>query len=116
VRLLRAAEAVVLPSRQRESHDEGVVSLARRAGRPVITTHQGPNHLVGHEQNGLVTFDNPGSMVWAMSQLLSDPQQAELLGTLGRLLGDRRPQWSDVAAHYTELCATFFPELGRPME
>ena len=116
VRLLRAAEAVVLPSRRREFDDGGIVGLARRAGRPVITTHQGPSHLVAHDQNGLVTFDNPGSMVWAMNQLLSDPQQAELLGSLGRSFGDRRPQWSEVAAHYTELCATLFPELGRAME
>jgi glycosyltransferase involved in cell wall biosynthesis len=111
VRLLRAAEAVVLPSRQREGFDEGVVALARRAGRPVITTHQGPTHLVSHEQNGLVTYDNPGSMVWAMSQVLADSGLSEVLGALGRPSDDRRPQWVEVANHYNELCATRFSEL-----
>jgi glycosyltransferase involved in cell wall biosynthesis len=113
VRVVRAAEAVVLPSRQREAFDEGVVSLARRAGRAVITTHRGPSHLVGHEQNGLVTYDNPGSIVWAIGQFLADPQQAELLGTLGRSIEDRCPQWADLAASYTELCADLFPVLTR---
>ncbi len=112
VHVLRAAEAVVLPSRQRESFDEGVVSLARRAGRPVITTHRGPSHLVGHDKNGLVTYDNPGSMVWALGQLLGDVQQADLLGHLGRLVVDRRPQWADVVGCYTELCAELFPGLA----
>lgn len=36
-RLLRAAEAVVLPSRWRVSMDAAVVELARHAARPVVT-------------------------------------------------------------------------------
>ena len=44
-RLLRAAEALVLPSRYRIPFDDAVVDLARKAGRPVITTHGGPAHL-----------------------------------------------------------------------
>ena len=41
-RLLRAAEAIVLPSRYRIPFDDAVVDLARKAARPVITTHGGP--------------------------------------------------------------------------
>ena len=41
-RLLRAAEALVLPSRYRIPFDDAVVDLARKAARPVITTHGGP--------------------------------------------------------------------------
>ena len=63
--LLRASEALVLPSRHRIAMDDAVVDLARKAGRPVVTTHGGPAHLVRHEDNGLLTYDNPGSMVWA---------------------------------------------------
>src|SRR5207244_8567188 len=61
-RLLRAAEALVLPSRYRVPFDDAVVDLARRAGRPVVTTHGGPAHLVRHEETGVITYDNPGSM------------------------------------------------------
>ena len=54
------------------------------AGRPVVTTHGGPAHLVRHEENGLVTYDNPGSMVWALDRILGDPGHAERMGQNGR--------------------------------
>jgi len=71
-RLLRAAEALVLPSRYRVPFDDAVVDLARRAGRPVVTTHGGPAHLIRHEETGIITYDNPGSMVWALDRILGD--------------------------------------------
>jgi len=63
VRLMRSAEALVLPSRYRVAQDDTVVDLARRAGRPVVTTNNGPCYLVRHEENGIVAFDNANSMV-----------------------------------------------------
>jgi glycogen(starch) synthase len=112
-RLLRAAEALVLPSRFRVPFDDAVIDLARRAGKPVITTHSGPAHLVRHEDNGLVTYDNPGSMVWALDRLVSDPGHGQRLGNNGRRsTGSDSVVWSEVAGHYLELCATLFPELS----
>jgi glycosyltransferase involved in cell wall biosynthesis len=110
-RLLRAAEALVLPSRYRIPFDDAVVDLARRAGRPVVTTHGGPAHLVRHEETGIVTYDNPGSMVWAVDRILGDPAHAERMGDRGRRSESTAPRWSEVAGHYLELCATCFPEL-----
>jgi glycosyltransferase involved in cell wall biosynthesis len=110
-RLLRSAEALVLPSRFRQPQDDLVVDLARRAGRPVVTTHGGPAHLVRHEENGLVTYDNPGSMVWALDRILSDPGHAERMGQHGRRGQGGAPQWPEVAGHYLEKCAAWFPEL-----
>jgi glycosyltransferase involved in cell wall biosynthesis len=110
-RLLRSAEALVLPSRYRVPFDDAVVDLARRAGRAVITTHGGPAHLVRHEENGLVTYDNPGSMVWAFDRLLGDPGHADRLGNNGRRVEDRGVMWSEVAGCYLELCAARFPQL-----
>ena len=110
-RLLRSAEALVLPSRYRVPFDDAVVDLARRAGRPVVTTHAGPAHLIRHEENGLVTYDNPGSMVWALDRVLGDPAHADRMGQSGRRSEGTKVVWADVARHYLELCAAFFPEL-----
>jgi glycosyltransferase involved in cell wall biosynthesis len=116
VRLLRAAEALVLPSRHRVPFDDAVVDLARRAGRPVVTTHGGPAHLVRHEETGLVTYDNPGSMVWAFDRILGDPGHAERLGRNGRRNSDSAPVWGEVARQYLELCGAVFPTLTETHE
>jgi glycosyltransferase involved in cell wall biosynthesis len=111
-RILRASLALVLPSRYRVPFDDAVVGLARRAGRPVVTTHGGPAHCVRHEENGLITYDNPGSMVWAIDRLCSNPGHAERMGHQGRCATNGSiTSWTDVARHYLELCATLFPEL-----
>ena len=111
-RLVRAAEAVVLPSRGRIESDEGVVDLARKAGRPVITTHAGPAHLVRHEETGIVTYDNPGSMVWALDRVLGDPAHAKQMGRNGKRADQQSCTWKDIAVRFLELCAGCFPELS----
>lgn len=110
-RLVRAAEALLLPSRCRVPFDDAVVDLARKASRPVVTTHGGPAHLVRHEENGLITYDNPGSMVWALDRILGDPAHAERMGRCGKRGEGSIQSWSDVTRHYLELCAHCFPEL-----
>jgi len=78
----------------------------------VVTTHGGPAHLVRHEENGIVTYDNPGSMVWALDRILGDASHAECMGQSGRRGSDGGGViWSEVARHYLELCAAHFPEL-----
>jgi glycosyltransferase involved in cell wall biosynthesis len=109
--LVRAAEALVLPSRCRVPFDDAVVDLARKAGRPVVSTHSGPAHLVRHEENGLLTYDNPGSMVWALDRILSDPAHAERMGRNGKRGDGSTQNWTDVTRYYFELCANCFPEL-----
>jgi glycosyltransferase involved in cell wall biosynthesis len=110
-RLLRAAEALVLPSRWRVPFDDAVVDLARRAGRPVVTTHSGPAHLVRHEENGVLTYDNPGSIVWAVDRVLGDPEHSRRLGERGRRREGSAVVWGEVARHYLEFCAARFPGL-----
>jgi glycosyltransferase involved in cell wall biosynthesis len=111
VRLLRAMEVLVLPSRYRVPFDDAVVDLARRAGRAVVTTHGGPAHLVRHEENGIVTYDNPGSMVWALDRILSDAVHTERMGRNGRRGDASTVVWSEVAGRYLDFCAARFPEL-----
>jgi glycosyltransferase involved in cell wall biosynthesis len=115
-RLMRAAEALVLPSRYRVPMDDAVVDLARKAGRPVVTTHGGPAHLVRHEETGLVTYDNPGSMVWALDRILGDPGHAERMGRHGHRRDTSTPCWGEMAQNYLELCATCFPQLTEMWE
>jgi glycosyltransferase involved in cell wall biosynthesis len=115
-RLVRSAAAVALPSRYRVPFDDAVVDLARRAGRPVITTHGGPAHLVRHEENGILTYDNPGSMVWAVDRILGDPAHADRMGQNGRRNEGAMPRWCEVARHYLEICAACFPELNKSSE
>lgn len=111
-RLLRASEALVLPSRFRVPWDDAVVDLARLAGRPVATTHSGPAHLVKHEQNGVITYDNPGSIVWALDRLLQDPGCTNQMGRNGkRTQGASGISWDEVTQRYLDLCAIRFPEL-----
>jgi glycosyltransferase involved in cell wall biosynthesis len=109
--LLRASEALVLPSRHRIAMDDAVVDLARKAARPVVTTQGGPAHLIRHEENGLLTYDNPGSMVWAVDRILRDPGHAERMGQNGRRSEGGTLRWIEVAHHYLESCVSWFPEL-----
>lgn len=110
-RLVRSAETLVLPSRCRMPFDDAIIDLARKAGRPVVTTHAGPAHLVRHEENGLITYDNPGSMVWALDRIVGNPIHAERMGRNGKRGDGSTQNWSDVTRHYLELCAHCFPEL-----
>ena len=111
-RLLRASEALVLPSRYRVPFDDAVVDLAHLAGRPVVTTHGGPAHLVRHEETGIITYDNPGSMVWAMDRILGDPAHAQRMGENGRRHDNHTVSWNEVAQRYLEMCAASFPKLS----
>jgi len=115
-KLMRSAEALVLPSRYRVPFDDAVVELARRAGRPVITTHGGPAHLVQHEETGVITYDNPGSVVWAMDRILGDPAHAQRMAENGRRCDGFVLNWNDVSRSYLELCAAFFPQLTQSRE
>jgi glycosyltransferase involved in cell wall biosynthesis len=69
--LLAAADFVVVPART--SQDEGVAQAAIDAGRPVLTTHQARLGCVQHGKNGLVAYDNPGSIIWGINELLTHP-------------------------------------------
>ncbi|MCP4715133.1 MAG: glycosyltransferase family 4 protein, partial [Deltaproteobacteria bacterium] len=66
-----AADFVVIPSRVRKNETLARHSIAN--GRPVLTTHQSGIGCVVHGQNGLLTFDNPGSITWGIQELLGNP-------------------------------------------
>jgi glycosyltransferase involved in cell wall biosynthesis len=113
VPLVRACEAVVLPSRGRVSGDESAVDLARRGKKAVIATHGGVGHRVRHEEDGIVTYDNPGSIVWALDRALGDPAHAEAMGRRGArgAEGEGSRSWESVASRVLRRCVETFPAL-----
>jgi glycosyltransferase involved in cell wall biosynthesis len=68
-RVLAACDFVVIPARLPQG--EALARMAIANGKSVLTTHQAEIGLIVHGQNGLVTYDNPGSMVWGIRELLS---------------------------------------------
>jgi glycosyltransferase involved in cell wall biosynthesis len=82
--ILAISDFVVIPARHRQ--DGGLAHAALMQGRPVLTTHQAGISGIVHGQNGLVTFDNPGSIVWGLNEMLKNP----LKGTMMRLAAKKK--------------------------
>jgi hypothetical protein len=62
-----ASDAVAIPARGAQSPMLAEHGLS--AGKPVLTTHQAWLGCVRHGENGLVAYDNPGSLVWGLREL-----------------------------------------------
>ena len=110
--LLRASEVVVLPARHRYHLDEGVVNLARMAGRPVVATHGGPAFAVKHEENGLLTYDNSNSLIWALDRILGHRNNTDRLARNSKKLGGGSESWDEIARRYFEICVKLTNESG----
>jgi glycosyltransferase involved in cell wall biosynthesis len=67
--VLAACDFVVIPARVPQGGELARMALAN--GKPVLVTNQAAAGVVVHGQNGLVTYDNPGSLVWGIRELLS---------------------------------------------
>lgn len=97
--LLMASDFVVIPARTWQ--DEGLAQMAISSGRPVLTTHQAGINCVRHGENGLVTFDNPGSIVWGLQELLFNPLKGSMLQLAARKKAVETPSLQNIAAqHY----------------
>ena len=69
--ILDVSDFVVIPART--GQDWSLAQAAITLGRPVLTTHQSGLNCIVHGENGLVTFDNPGSIVWGIQEMLHSP-------------------------------------------
>jgi hypothetical protein len=65
--LFAACDAVAIPARGAQNPMLAEHGLS--AGKPVLTTHQAGLSCVRHGENGLVAYDNPGSLVWGLREL-----------------------------------------------
>jgi glycosyltransferase involved in cell wall biosynthesis len=97
--LLLACDFVVIPARTWQ--DDGAARMAIERGRPVLTTQQSGIRCIKHGENGLVTFDNPGSIVWGIQELLSNPLNESMLKlTAKRNAGESVSGETIAALHY----------------
>lgn len=97
--LLDACDFVVIPARTWQ--DEGLAQTAVNGGRPVLTTHQAGINCVSHGKNGLITFDNPGSIVWGIQELLFNPLKESMLRLTARKRAGERPSLENITVqHY----------------
>lgn len=97
--VLMASDFVVIPARTWQ--DEGVARMAISRGIPVLTTQQSGIKCVKHGENGLITFDNPGSIVWGIQELLSNPINGSLLRIVAKKTAGGSVSMETIAArHY----------------
>ena len=97
--LLMTSDFVVIPARTWQ--DQGLAQMAIEFGRPVLTTRQAGLDCVVHGENGLVTFDNPGSIVWGIQELLSNPLKGGMLRLAAKKRASGTPSVGNIAAqHY----------------
>lgn len=97
--LLMASDFVVIPARTWQ--DEGLARMAIANGKPVLVTQQAGIKCVKHGENGLVTFDNPGSIVWGIQELLSNPLHGSMLRIVSRKKAKEYLSFETMAAqHY----------------
>jgi glycosyltransferase involved in cell wall biosynthesis len=78
-----------------------LAQFATSFGKPVLTTVQSHIHCIEHGQDGLVTYDNPGSMVWGIKELLANPLRGNMLRMFARRRATHARSLESVAAeHY----------------
>lgn len=80
--LLDATDFVVIPARTWQ--DTGLAHMAIKAGKPVLTTKQAGITGIVHGENGLITYDNPGSIIWGIQELLNNPLNKALMRAAAR--------------------------------
>jgi glycogen(starch) synthase len=96
IRLLNACDLVVIPSR---NEPFGLVLLeAWSAEKPVVACDVGGlSENIDTFVNGIKVHPESGSLAWGISNVIDDPQNAEMLGRRGRSKVDRQFLWEPVA-------------------
>ncbi len=83
--LLAATDIVVLTSHAGTEGTPNVLLEAAAAGRPVVATRCGAEHVIDHEQTGLlVPPDDDAAMADAIGMLLDRPDRCEALARAGQ--------------------------------
>jgi len=96
-RLLTAADFLVIPARTWQ--DAGPAHMAISFGKPVLVTRQAGIACVVHGDNGLVTYDNPGSIIWGIQELLHNPLSRAMTKAAAKNAAGR-PSLDTIAAEH----------------
>ncbi|MGA1795147.1 MAG: glycosyltransferase family 4 protein [bacterium] len=88
--LFQAADIVIVPSRMGINPFQVLASWG--AKKPVVATHAGSCGLIRHEENGILIYDNPNSVVWGVERILFDWDK-------GREIAQRG--WEEIQEQYT---------------
>ena len=108
--LLRTATVAVLPYRNATA--SGALQVAYAFGRPVIATEVGglPDAVEDGATGLLVPPADPPALARALVKLLSDPDEAQRMGALGRAAAEARYSWEPIAAAILGV----YQQEGRP--
>jgi glycosyltransferase involved in cell wall biosynthesis len=95
INLYNACDVVCVPSR---NEPFGIVVLeAWSAGKPVVVTHSGgPDEFVWHDVNGLLVFQDPGSIAWGLGAVMRDWDHARWMGHNGRVAAESAFNWGKI--------------------
>ena len=95
-KLMKAAECVVVPSR---NEPFGIVVLeAWACGKPVIATHgTGAGELIWHDVTGLRVYKAPNSIAWGIKEIIRNPEHARWMGKNGRKAAEETFTWDKIA-------------------
>ena len=96
--VLLACDFVVIPARTWQN--ESLAQMAISFGKPVLTTRQANLYCVEHGRNGLVTYDNPGSIVWGVKELLANPLRGSMLRLLAQRRADHGPSFERMTVEH----------------
>jgi len=94
--VLMQSWCVVIPARTWQ--DESLARLAISHGIPVLVTHNSGIKCVEHGKSGLITYDNPGSIVWGIQELLHNPFRERLIPHA--LMNNSRPSVESIAVRH----------------
>jgi len=96
INLYKSTDLVCVPSR---NEPFGIVILeAWAAGKPVVATHNGgPREFVSHTRDGLLVYDNPGSIGWGVREVFSNFDHARWMGDQGRAKAAFGFSWDRIA-------------------
>ena len=97
INLYKSADVVCIPSR---NEPFGIVVLeAWAAGKPVVATRNGGmRDIVTHGVDGLLVYDNPGSVCWGINEVFHNFAHAKWMGERGRAKAAFSFGWDTIAA------------------
>lgn len=114
VNIFKSTDLVCVPSR---NEPFGIVVLeAWAAGKPVVATHcSGPREFVNHGQNGLLVYDNPGSIAWGIMEIFRNFEHARWMGEQGRVTAAYGFSWDEIASQTEGIYYELIPRPAEPL-